>query len=331
MRFLRERKERLGHFTEKWLKYCGWKMKTEKYNYDNNHTPSYIMEKESKKYFIEVRYSIDYEYPKMEKYINMLKDIKDKGFEVILVIYDIVKTYELNRLRANAIVFDISNVLYILKDSSILTNELMSELDYSVENINIKKPELDINLKEKPEKNNQDNKIETLQLITAGKKQCKSYEKFCTNTLKYLFLDKLDLWEEQHKTEEGMYVFDLICKIKNNVVDDFFGVIEEYFKSKYIIFEFKNYTEAISQSEVCTTEKYLYQTALRKVAIIITRNGINVNGEKMIKGILRETGKLILVLNDEEVKEMIKLKEKGENPSIVLMNKLDFLLIHLEK
>lgn len=34
---------------------------------------------------------------------------------------------------------------------------------------------------------------------------------------------------------------------------------------------------------------------------------------------------------DEDLKNMIELKEKGENPSIILTNKLDFLLTHLEK
>ena len=51
----------------------------------------------------------------------------------------------------------------------------------------------------------------------------------------------------------------------------------------------------------------------------------------MIKGILRENGKLIIVLDDEDIKEMIKLKEEGEDPTIILTNKLDYLLTHLEK
>ena len=52
---------------------------------------------------------------------------------------------------------------------------------------------------------------------------------------------------------------------------------------------------------------------------------------KLAKGILRESGKLIIVLNDEDVKEMIRIYEKGEKASTVLERKLDELLTTLEK
>ena len=123
----------------------------------------------------------------------------------------------------------------------------------------------------------------------------------------------------------------MICKIKNGINDDFFTIVEKYYKTKYILFEFKNYSDVIKQGQICTTEKYLFETALRKVAIIITRHGIDKNGMKLAKGILRESGKLIIVLNDEDVKEMIRIYEKGEKASTVLVRKLDELLTTLEK
>ena len=123
----------------------------------------------------------------------------------------------------------------------------------------------------------------------------------------------------------------MICKIKNNVDDEFFTTIEKYFNSKYILFEYKNYDDLIGQGEIHSTEKYLYKTALRNVAIIITRRGINENGRRTIEGILRETGRLIIVLNDEDIKEMINLYNKNKEVSIILENKLDELLVHIEK
>ena len=97
------------------------------------------------------------------------------------------------------------------------------------------------------------------------------------------------------------------------------------------MFEFKNYNALIKQGQICTTEKYLFETALRKVAIVITRKGIDKNGNKMISGILRETGKLIIVLNDDDIKTMIELHEKNEKVSMVLSEKLDAILTTLEK
>ena len=87
----------------------------------------------------------------------------------------------------------------------------------------------------------------------------------------------------------------------------------------------------IRQGQICTTEKYLFETALRKVAIIITRHGIDENGMRLAKGILRESGKLIIILNDEDIKEMIALYERGDKATCVLTKKLDEILTKLEK
>lgn len=43
--------------------------------------------------------------------------------------------------------------------------------------------------------------------------------------------------------------------------------------SRYVIFEFKKYSEKITQKEVITTERYLYPSALRTVAILISPKG----------------------------------------------------------
>ena len=173
--------------------------------------------------------------------------------------------------------------------------------------------------------------IDRLETIIAGNKNAQQYEKFCVDILKYLFNDTLSLWEEQQKSNDDLFRFDLICKIKNNINDEFFNTIENYFSSKYIIFEFKNYVEKITQKEVYTTEKYLYKTALRTVAILLTRNGVDKNGIKAIKGTLRENGKLIIVLDDSDIKQMIYAKEHGEDYIEILINKLDKMLVSLEK
>ena len=120
-----------------------------------------------------------------------------------------------------------------------------------------------------------------------------------------MFSENLDLWDKQQVTSDGLNIYDLICKIKNNSDNEFFSTLENHFNSRYIIFEFKNYSKCISQREIYTTEKYLYETSLRNSAIIITRKGINNNGNKVIDGLLRSNKKLIIVLTDDDIKTMI--------------------------
>ena len=120
-------------------------------------------------------------------------------------------------------------------------------------------------------------------------------------------------------------------QLKNN---DFFVLIYGfiiYFRSKYIIFEFKNYKDVITQKEIYTTEKYLYAKALRCVAIIVSCNGSDENAKKAIKGTLRENGKLILNLSNRDLVNMLEYELNGNLASEYLYNVLDEMLIELEK
>ena len=90
--------------------------------------------------------------------------------------------------------------------------------------------------------------------------------------------------------------------------------------------------KGITQKEIYTTEKYLYAKALRSVAIIVSRKGADENALAAAKGCLRESGKLILCLSDEDLKELLRIKEKDEQPTAEFFEAmLDDLLIHLEK
>lgn len=163
------------------------------------------------------------------------------------------------------------------------------------------------------------------------KKTSVEYEKFCTKVLKILFSNDLTLWREQQKSNDDLYRFDLICKIKDDVTSAFWKFLEEYFRSKYVIYEFKNYKDVITQKEIYTTEKYLYAKALRCVAIIVSCNGSDDNAKKAIKGTLRENGKLILNLSNRDLANMLEYELNGNLASEYLYNVLDEMLIELEK
>ena len=98
-----------------------------------------------------------------------------------------------------------------------------------------------------------------------------------------------------------------------------------------IILEYKNYEDRITQNEIYTTEKYLYAKALRNISIIIARNGYDEHAQWAAKGSLRENGKLILLISSEELIEICEMRDRDEEPSEYLLNKLDNMLAELEK
>jgi hypothetical protein len=155
-----------------------------------------------------------------------------------------------------------------------------------------------------------------LSKLAPGVKSYKAHENLCVEIIKYLFDDALLGFREQQKTNDKMSRFDLVCRMAPG--KDFWDFLISHLNSRYVIFEFKNYTEKIKQGQILTTEKYLLEKALRRAAIVITRKGADDNAIFTTHGAMREHGKLILVLDDDKVCTMLHMKERGEDPTDAL-------------
>lgn len=252
---------------------------------------------------------------------------------LVLVVANVVGQSIKEKIKSQFDVFiwDVQNLLWMFEEYPDIKNEFISLLAYSVDEIEPKAPVPNL-FDEKNEESEENNRKNKLLSIKTGRENFQKYEEICTEILRYVLGDYLSLWAAQEKSNDGLYRFDLCCKIKNGVNQDFFNTIQNYFHTKYIVFEFKNYTEKISQKEIYTTERYLYEKALRSVAIIVSRQGADANALSATRGCLRENGKLILCLSDNDLLELIDIKDKDEQPTAEYFEAmLDDLLIHLEK
>lgn len=297
---------------------------------------------------------------------KQLSPLRKSGQPVLVLTYEISESIKSRCWKDfQVFIWDVRNLLWLFSEFEDIKNEFIALLDYAVGDIEPLPPDPNIVQKIRGEDREDSEGTETeatvpemgvasmpgavpeaasteweetlswkerLARIAPGQEQFKDYELLCIEILKYILGDYLTLWEIQEQTDDGLYRFDLCCKIKNGVHQDFFDTIKSYFKTKYIVFEFKNYTDKIGQKEIYTTEKYLYETALRKVAVILSRKGMDAHALKAIKGSLRESGKLILCLSDQDLLKMVDIKAQGEGePAEFLDELLDGLLIHLEK
>lgn len=165
--------------------------------------------------------------------------------------------------------------------------------------------------------------------IICGRESFVEYENKCAEILKYLFDENLNGWNKQLRTDDELNRYDLICRVKRG--NEFWEFLINEFHSRYIVFEFKNYCNKVKQTQVYTTEKYLFQKALRNVCFMISRNGLDDSALTATKGILRETGKLIINLKDEDLYKMLKLKASGSEPSDYLFERVDEFLLKLSK
>ncbi|WP_323164536.1 restriction endonuclease [Pseudomonas atacamensis] len=165
--------------------------------------------------------------------------------------------------------------------------------------------------------------------LSSGSTDWSQYEKLCEKILKYLFNDHLSGWSKQKRTDDELNRFDYVCRIKPST--EFWNFVIQQMHSRYIIFEFKNYKEQIKQGQVLTTEKYLLEKALRRVAIILTRKGAHESAIKMAQGAMRESGKLILILEDKDICKMLHMKENGSDPTDLLFEMTDDFFLSLPR
>ena len=287
-----------------------------------------IAEKENRRYCIEVKY-----LQLRERAVDRICSMgKTHGMTPVAVvgskIDDIRRNHYLEKYP-DLILIDIANLLFAVQSYTELRNELIAALPFSIEEIEPQEGFLQIDILQHGDYTN--SLIEEMNLCKAGGPLARTYEVLCHKLLENAFSEDLALWEEQQKSNNELYRFDLLCRIKDENQKTFWSILERYFKSKYVILEFKNYNKPITQKEIYTTEKYLYAKALRSVGIIIAAHGYDENAYWAAKGCLRENGKLIILLDTDDLIEMNKLKQNSEDPSIFLLDKLDVMLSELEK
>lgn len=287
-----------------------------------------VAEKNKNKFCVEVKYSrvTDMAVKRIYK-VSELSNMQP----ILVTAFNIKEKRKMyfQEMYPNLIVIDISNLLFAVQDNVELSNELIALLPYTVDNIVPKEGFIKINSLQHNDYTK--SLIEEIKLCEAGKSKFRTYEQLCHKLLENIFSEDLALWKEQSKSNNDLYRFDLLCRIKDQNQKTFWSILERYFNSKYLIFEFKNYKEPITQKEVYTTEKYLYFKALRSVAIIISANGYSENAYWAAKGCLRENGKLIILLKTDDLIEMNEIKNNQEDPSNYLLDRLDEFLLDLEK
>jgi Restriction endonuclease len=169
--------------------------------------------------------------------------------------------------------------------------------------------------------------ISELLSIRPGRKHWRLFEDWCERALRQLFGDQFGPSQKQRIMEGGYHRTDLIVRI--TPTHTFWESLARDFRTRYVVFEFKNHTGRISQHQIFMTEKYLYLAALRSVAVIVSRTGSNKSATRAVKGALREAGKLLLLLDVNDIKEMLLAKDRGDDPNNRLIEIFDNTLMDI--
>lgn len=171
--------------------------------------------------------------------------------------------------------------------------------------------------------------INELKKCPLGKEGWKQFENIIDRILKFVFKDSFRnfLLKAQSRNMNGTDIKDYI--ITNNGIHDFWNTMKIIYKSNNIIIECKNYKDEIGIDELRQVSDYLSKDTYGQFGIIFSRKGLNATGKEKQKDYLNlNPKKMILVLDEDDIIDLIRAKVQNEAPEEILeVKKLDAELL----
>lgn len=165
-----------------------------------------------------------------------------------------------------------------------------------------------------------------------GKPGWKDFEDICVEILSFLFVPPLVKPRMQARTLSGVQRRDAIFPNRNFDSSNHWGRLYTELKARMILFEFKNYGKGskIGKEEVNQAHSYMREP-MGRLAIIVCNKKPDASAYRERLTIFNSKGKeVILLITKEELKEMLYIKERGEDPADLLLDMLESFYIEQE-
>ena len=158
-----------------------------------------------------------------------------------------------------------------------------------------------------------------LQTIAPGTTQSSEYQRAILEILNYLFNPQLIDGEIEVRTVDGTERRDII--FTNDSDESFWTYIRQEHSGFLVMFETKN-TSGLEPAHYNQTATYLGER-LGRLGFIVTRNPENVANQKKAFSIFNDSypRKVILILSDLDLVDMLEMKCRGQNPMRFIQKK----------
>jgi HNH endonuclease len=164
--------------------------------------------------------------------------------------------------------------------------------------------------------------IDSLKICQPGRKDCYVYQSLIGDILEYLFTPPLakPIPELSDKVLANRRDFIL----PNYAEKGFWAFMREKYTADYVVVDAKNYTRRIKKNEALQIANYLKPHGAGLFGIIICRKGGDSSGcEHTLREQWLVHRKLILVLDDEDIEEMLITKSDGNLPEDLISRKIE--------
>ncbi len=168
--------------------------------------------------------------------------------------------------------------------------------------------------------NNKDTKadslIESLNTLTAGKRNWSEYQRLTADILEYVFCPPLEPPRLEFSDTDSRNRRDMI--FENSANDVFWSQLRNTYAAHYIVADAKNYVDSLNKKPVLDIAHYLKSYGCGLFGVLVCRQGAGQSALHAIREQWIGGNKMIVVLSDADIIEMIRIKSDGGKPEEII-------------
>ncbi len=163
--------------------------------------------------------------------------------------------------------------------------------------------------------------IERLKKISPGRENAHIYQRLVNEILEVLFVPPFNspLYEssDRSKTNRRDHV------MPNYIENGFWAYLRDRYSADFIVIDSKNYSGNVTKACVLQMTNYLKKQGTGLFGLLIARN----DGNRGCKETIREKwvleNKMVVILTDEDIENMLLVKSNTGNPEEILRQKIE--------
>lgn len=162
--------------------------------------------------------------------------------------------------------------------------------------------------------------IDRLKRCKPGRTEWQIYQKLAGEILSALFCPPLDPVSEQNADSDYANRRDFI--LPNYTMEGYWSYLRGRYQAEFIVVDAKNSASAIEKDDILQVAHYLKENGTGLFGIIFSRCGIKESAETHLRDIWEHERKMVIVLDDSDVEQMLLNKQKGLDPCQILKEKI---------
>ncbi|GEM_PF-2151964 len=156
--------------------------------------------------------------------------------------------------------------------------------------------------------------------LQPGNADAIKFQRLSADILEYLFCPPLEPPKYEYEDAERRNRRDMI--FDNSASEGFWKSLKEVYHAHYIVVDAKNYAEPLSKRPIIDIAHYLKHYGCGLFGMLISRSGVEKAGEHAIKEQWIGNNKMIVVMSDDDIKEMLEIKKNDGRPEEIIRKKI---------